>query len=85
MVANHLKHGMMTVRPAAATARAHQHGAAAAGMAGTPPGADRMAMAGAVAPWPPLPLTTLLSFLALSAGGDDRAGFAAELSGRDLS
>ena len=66
LVANHLKHGMMTVRPAAAAALGpHAHGARA-GMEGTPPAAH-MTMGGK-APQPPLPVMTLLSFLALAAG-----------------
>jgi Domain of unknown function (DUF4396) len=66
LVANHLKHGMMTVRPAAAAAvGAHAHGART-GMGGMPPAAP-MTMGG-MAPQPPLPVMTLLSFLALAAG-----------------
>jgi hypothetical protein len=61
LVAHHLKHGMMTVRPAIAAA----HGAhsAHAGMDAAP----TMTMGGK-APWPPIPVMTLLSFLALAAG-----------------
>jgi len=61
LVAYHLKHGMMTVRPAAAGA----HGAhgVRAGMDAAP----TMIMGGK-APWPPVPVMTLLSFLALAAG-----------------
>jgi Domain of unknown function (DUF4396) len=62
LVAHHLKHGMMTVRPAAAAA----HGAHA-GMATAPHAAQGMAMDGA-APWPPVPVMGLLSFVALAAG-----------------
>ena len=64
LVAHHLKHGMMTVRPAAAMAgaagmRMEMDGAAhAPAMAMPPPHATR----------PPLPVMTLLSFLALAAG-----------------
>ena len=65
LVAHHLKHGMMTVRPAAAMAGAHagmrmeMDGAAPApAMAMPPPHATR----------PPLPVMTLFSFLALAAG-----------------
>jgi hypothetical protein len=58
LVAHHLKHGMMTVRPA--TAGAHD---AHAGMDAAP----TMTM-GDKAPWPPIPVMTLLSFLALAAG-----------------
>jgi hypothetical protein len=66
LVANHLKHGMMTVRPAAAAAvGAHAHGAHA-GTEGMSPAAH-MTMGGK-APQPPLPVMTLLSFLALAVG-----------------
>jgi Domain of unknown function (DUF4396) len=66
LVAHHLKHGMMTVRPTAAMADAHAQGmqmemdgaAPAPAMAMPPPGVTR----------PPLPVMTLLSFLALAAG-----------------
>jgi Domain of unknown function (DUF4396) len=60
LVAYHLKHGMMTVRPAAAVTGAH---GAHAGMDAAP----TMTMGGK-APWPPLPVMTLLSFVALAAG-----------------
>jgi hypothetical protein len=66
LVAHHLKHGMMTVRPAAAMAGAHAHGAPMA-MEGAPHPAPAMAMA-RHATRPPLPVMTLLSFLALAAG-----------------
>jgi Domain of unknown function (DUF4396) len=61
LVRYHLKHGMMTVRPVGA----HDHGLPAhAGMAHGPRGGmDR-----AEAPWPPVPVMALLSFLALAAG-----------------
>src|SRR5262245_11697269 len=60
LVAYHLKHGMMTVRPAAAAAGAH------AGMDAAPHAA--MSMGSGEPPWPPIPVMTLLSFLALAAG-----------------
>jgi hypothetical protein len=69
LVAHHLKHGMMTVRPAGAAG----HGAhgAHAGMDAAPTmtmgSAPTMTM-GDKAPWPPIPVMTLLSFLALAAG-----------------
>ncbi|HEY6994339.1 MAG TPA: DUF4396 domain-containing protein [Xanthobacteraceae bacterium] len=66
LVANHLKHGMMTVRPAPAMAAAPTHGAHAA-MGHAPQAAPDMVM-GAHATRPPLPVMTLLSFLALAAG-----------------
>jgi hypothetical protein len=75
LVAHHLKHGMMTVRPAGVAAAAHaQHAHAGhggmdahAGMDGAP----QMSMGGpmgAAAPWPPVPVMAVLSFLALAAG-----------------
>jgi hypothetical protein len=65
LVANHLKHGMMTVRPAGAA------GAAPATEPGAPAGmrmADPMPMTGSETLRPPLPAMALLSFLALAAG-----------------
>ena len=67
LVANNLKHGMMTVRPAGAAVGAHEHGAHA-GMAGGPAAAPSMSMDRGTAPRPPLPVMVLLSFLALAAG-----------------
>jgi hypothetical protein len=74
-VANHLKHGMMTVRPAPATAAAHDHAAHDHAMHehGTPAGMDGMSHAahmtmGESKPRPPVPVMTLLSFVALAAG-----------------
>src|SRR5215470_10097857 len=61
LVAYHLKHGMMTVRPAAAAHGVHGDHAA-------PPAAPAMVMGSGPAPWPPVPVMTLLSFLALAAG-----------------
>jgi hypothetical protein len=57
LVANHLKHGMTTVRPAGAAA-------------GVAPGgsAEAMPMSMAGAPWPPVPVMAVLSFAALAAG-----------------
>jgi hypothetical protein len=60
LVAHHLKHGMMTVRPAGAAAGAH------AGMDEAPHAA--MSMGSGDPPWPSIPVMTLLSFLALAAG-----------------
>ena len=75
LVANHLKHGMMTVRPAGSDAGAHDH-AAEAVMSGMPH--DRphttqgshmvMPIDSGKAPWPPVRVMGLLSFLALAAG-----------------
>ena len=67
LVANHLKHGMMTVRPAGAAVGAHEHGAHA-GTDRAPDAAPSMSMDRRAAPRPPLPVMALLSFLALAAG-----------------
>ena len=76
LVANHLKHGMMTVRPASAGA-AHDHAAQAAvsgmsheGVSGMSHEGSHtpMAMGEGQAPSPPVPVMTLLSFLILAAG-----------------
>jgi hypothetical protein len=65
LVAYHLKHGMMTVRPIAAAATAsHAH----AGMDMPPQAAPAMRMDGGEKPWPPVPVMALLSFLALATG-----------------
>ena len=72
LVANHLKHGMMTVRPATAAAGAHEHGdeAAMSGMAPAEPAMSHMSMpmAASHAPRPPIAVMALLSFVALAAG-----------------
>jgi uncharacterized protein DUF4396 len=62
LVAYHLKHGMMTVRPAGAVAGAH------AGTDAMGHGSSGMSMDGGETPWPPVPVMALLSFLALAAG-----------------
>jgi hypothetical protein len=67
LVANHLKHGMMTVRPVAAAVGGHDHGAHA-GATGSSEAVSPMSMSGAVAPRPPVPVMALLSFVALAAG-----------------
>jgi hypothetical protein len=67
LVAHHLKHGMMTVRPAAAAAAADGH-AAMAGMDAAPKAAPPMSMESGAALRPPVPVMGLLSFLALAAG-----------------
>jgi hypothetical protein len=70
LVANHLKHGMMTVRPAGEVAGAGGHVAHAATDrmqdAGGPP--MSMAMDSSKPTRPPIPVMTLLSFIALAAG-----------------
>jgi hypothetical protein len=58
LVANHLKHGMMTVRPSGMAASAADSLRGEAGMS----------MPQTAAPQPPLPTMALLSFLALAAG-----------------
>lgn len=69
LVANHLKHGMMTVRPASADAGTHDHTgqAAMSGMAHAGP-VSHTSMDASQAPSPPVPVMALLSFLALAAG-----------------
>jgi hypothetical protein len=72
LVANHLKHGMMTVRPATAAAGPPEH-AAEAGMSGMAPAGLAMSrmsmpMAAGHALRPPMAVMALLSFLALAAG-----------------
>ena len=71
LVANHLKHGMMTVRPATAAAGMPEHGAMAmSGMAPAGPAMSHMSMpmAASHAPRPPIAVMALLSFVALAAG-----------------
>ena len=67
LVANHLKHGMMTVRPASADAGADDR-AVEAGMSGMSHAGPDMSMDAARAPRPPVPVMALLSLLALAAG-----------------
>jgi hypothetical protein len=74
LVMNHLKHGMMTVRPAG------EHGHASEGvMTGMSHEGSQMPQGSAMpgmsmpmdpghAPWPPVPVMALLSFVALAAG-----------------
>jgi len=73
LVANHLKHGMMTVRPASTAGADDDHlgrdHAAATNPAMLMP--DEKAAektAEKTAPRPPVPVMTMLSFLALAAG-----------------
>jgi len=67
LVTYHLKHGMMTVRPAHAAAGAHVHSTQAD--TGNASSAEPEGGAGGSgAPQPPVPVMTLLSFLALGAG-----------------
>ena len=67
LVANHLKHGMMTVRLATAAVGGHEHGAHA-GVAGSSDAVPHVSMSGAAAPRPPVPVMAPLSFVALAAG-----------------
>ena len=67
LVANHLKHGMMTVRPAGTAAGTPDHDPQAC-MGGAPHAMRPMSMDGGEAPWPPVLMMALLSFLALAAG-----------------
>lgn len=69
LVANHLKHGMMTVRPASADTGTHGHAdhAVMSGMAHAGP-MSHLSMDAGQALSPPLPVMALLSFLALAAG-----------------
>jgi hypothetical protein len=72
LVANHLKHGMMTVRPARADVGARGH-AAQTGLSEVPhAGHDMsrmsMSMDADRPPSPPIPVMTVLSFLVLAAG-----------------
>jgi hypothetical protein len=62
LVAHHLKHGMMTVRPAVAGADDH------AAMAGMAHAAPKMVMDRGHAVRPPVPVMVLLSFVVLAAG-----------------
>jgi hypothetical protein len=63
LVANHLKHGMMTVRPKGAAAGAH-----AGHPGGGAPAQPAMDMGRRPAPRPPVPVMGVLSFLALAVG-----------------
>jgi Domain of unknown function (DUF4396) len=67
LVAHHLKHGMMTVRPAAAIAGAHANGMQMQ-MDGAAQAPAAMTMPPRHPTRPPLPVMTLLSFLVLAAG-----------------
>jgi hypothetical protein len=67
LVAHHLKHGMMTVRPAAAIAGAHANGMQMQ-MDGAAQAPAAMTMPPRHPKRPPLPVMTLLSFLVLAAG-----------------
>jgi hypothetical protein len=69
LVANHLKHGMMTVRPAGAPAGGPSHGHDdQPAMSNGPPEGHHMSMGAGQAPRPTVSVMALLSFLALAAG-----------------
>jgi hypothetical protein len=77
LVANHLKHGMMTVHPVSAVAGVSAHDTHApgpeahgahAGMGGAPNGKPSMSMVESEEPRPTVPVIAVLSFLALAAG-----------------
>ncbi len=78
LVANHLKHGMMTIRPKAATEGAmagmampgmpKAAMAAMPGMSAAPSAAPPMVMGTGKAPWPSVPAMALVTFVALVAG-----------------
>jgi len=66
LVANHLKHGMMTIRPANTSAKEMgQDAMAGMDMPGTK---TEMSMGAGGSTRPPVPVMSLLSFLALIAG-----------------
>jgi hypothetical protein len=67
LVANHLKHGMMTVRPAGMVGAMKNHDANA-GAHHVPDVAQGIAMDAQPAPRPPVPVMALLSFAALAVG-----------------
>ena len=67
LVANHLKHGMMTVRPAGTVETMKNHDTNA-GAHSAPHVARDMAMDARPAPRPPMPVMALLSFAALAVG-----------------
>ena len=66
LVANHLKHGMMTIRPKKEARIAMAMGGDQMAMGGGEMAG--MAMGGADKPSPPVPIMTILSFVALAAG-----------------
>jgi hypothetical protein len=76
LVANHLKHGMMTVRPARRDAgdRAAKAAMSAVSSDGSPMRQESpmphmsMQMGSRQSPWPPVPVMALLSILALAGG-----------------
>ena len=67
LVANHLKHGMMTVRPAGPFHTMQDH-ATESGARDTPHVAHNAAMEGESPPRPRVPVIALLSFVVLAAG-----------------
>jgi len=69
LVANHLKHGMMTVRSARAAPAVSAHVPHAVAI-GRSDAAPQMSMEAGEAPRPPVPVMAALSFAALAAGVD---------------
>jgi hypothetical protein len=73
LVANHLKHGMMTVRPAGAHDQAAEAVMSEMSHEGPHMSQDShmsdpsMPMDSGQVPWPPVPVMALLSYLALAA------------------
>ena len=67
LVSYHLKHGMMTVRPAGASMAGHDHATHSSANA-APPAGHVSEMGSTAAPHPPVPVMVLLSFVALAAG-----------------
>ena len=67
LVANHLKHGMMTVRPKGPSPTMLDH-ATESGVPHAPHVAHNSPMAAKSAPRPPVPVMALLSFMVLAAG-----------------
>jgi hypothetical protein len=68
LVANHLKHGMMTVRPAGGGGHVHAAMSGMAPMAHGGPAMPQMSMHESRAPRPSIMVMTVLSFVALTAG-----------------
>jgi hypothetical protein len=77
LVGNHLKHGMMTVRPAGMLSTMQDHNADA-GARHAPNVAHDAAMVAKSTPRPPVPVITLLSCAALAAGLAIASSFRAE-------
>jgi Domain of unknown function (DUF4396) len=68
LVANHLKHGMMTIRPKRASAPEDAHSPMGGAMKGVAHEGGQTAMGADQSPSPPVAVMALLSFIALAAG-----------------